>query len=106
MTYRGDIEPVPGYQSVADRIIDKWNQKGKAQRCPLCAANAWVVGHYVPLSTSLIPTGWVYPYTTQNSSIYPCVTVFCSNCGNVQLLNLLILGFTDEELPSLRLPPL
>lgn len=99
-------EIYPTAANVARRIIEKLSSKGQTRQCPLCGANSWTVGQYVTLQTSpqvpSLPNPFGFRPTAQN---YPTVAVFCSNCGNTQLVNLLILGFDEDDLKALSLHP-
>ncbi len=97
----------PAYDAVLKRIVDKLAAKGKTQKCAMCGVNSWVVGQYVTLQISQQVPMLPNPYGFRPSaSNYPTVAVFCSNCGNTQFVNLLILGFTEQELQSLTFPPI
>ncbi len=100
------VDSNPAYAAVLKRIVDKLAGKGKTQKCAMCGVNSWVVGQYVTLQTSqevpVLPNPYAFRPSTSN---YPTVAVFCSNCGNTQFVNLLILGFTEQELRSLTFPP-
>lgn len=96
----------PRYAEVVNRIARKLQEKGGLQKCPTCGANKWVIGQYVTLQVSGQVPSLPNPYGFRPPSTnYPTVAIFCSNCGNTQLVNLLVLGFTEQDLPSLTLPP-
>lgn len=67
--------------------------------CPICAGKTWSWGFYVPLPihTDATKMGFITP------KIYPTVALICTTCGNTQLLNLRVLGFTEEEMAALKL---
>ena len=97
------------YTKVLNRIIGKIASKGQPRKCAMCGVTAWTVGQYVTLQAANHALGpavpWVPPYGSHTAN-YPCVAVYCSNCGNTHLVNLLVLGFTEQELQSLTLPRL
>jgi hypothetical protein len=73
--------------------------KGATGACTLCGHNDWRIASYVPLGTSQSPT-----QQNLGGKIYPLVSVNCTNCGNTHLVNLLLLGFAEADLESLRMP--
>ncbi len=92
--------PPQDAQLVFQRIFEKMRSKGATgDKCPLCKTNKWILGSYVPLTTSNVPTEVVL-----RAQVYPLIAMICSNCGNTQLVNLLYLGFTPQEIQALRLP--
>lgn len=104
--YNQSDPTLSGYQAVASRIIAKMKAKGTTKPCVLCGVNSWIVGQYVTLNVSPRPGGAATPWGQIGpSKTYPTVCVFCGNCGNTQLLNLLVLGFEEHELSELQLPP-
>jgi hypothetical protein len=86
-------------QEILDEIAERLNQRGVRGNCPLCGQIQWIVGAYAPLSASNSPAK-----LTLGGPVYPLISVFCGNCGNTHLVNLLTLGFTDDDWPRLTLP--
>lgn len=87
-------------QAIRQRIIAKMALKGVGSRpCPLCGHLEWNLGSYVPLSISPSPTD-----VNLGGKLYPSVTLFCRNCGNTHIINLFNLGFTEQEIITLRVP--
>jgi hypothetical protein len=68
--------------------------------CPVCHTQQFSVGEYVTLSVTNVPGA-----STLGGPSYPCIAFICNNCGDVQLVNLLAIGFTNEDFQSLTLPP-
>lgn len=88
-------------QQVRDRIIQALEAKilgggGEPQACTICGNRTWGIGSFAPMTSALMPT-----QVRLGGQVYPFITIFCSNCGNTQLVNLLILGFSDEDLKTL-----
>jgi len=85
-------------EEIVQRIIQKLSDKtGPMRPCSLCGHAAWTVGNqYVVVSLSPQPT-----QSRLGGPVYPTIGVICSHCGNTHLLNLLILGFSSEELKSM-----
>lgn len=100
----------PAYQAVVRSILSKLEQKGAARRCAMCGKQAWVLGQYVTLTVlsqpGAAPPPDPYAFRPQPPAHYPMVSVFCSNCGNTHLINLLVLGFLESEFRQLAFPPL
>lgn len=103
------MSPSPAdYEDVVRRILARLAEKSTAgsRKCVICGVNAWAVGKFVTLQVSnQVPT-LPNPYGFRlQPPTYPMVAIFCSNCGNTQLVNLLLLGFREDELHSLQFPP-
>jgi predicted nucleic-acid-binding Zn-ribbon protein len=86
-------------QAIQSRIISFLTIKlGTTPKCPLCGNTEWTVNdHYFALSLSSHPS-----QLQLNGPMQPTIPIICSNCGNTHLINLLVLGFKQEELDSLR----
>ena len=86
-------------KEIQERIIKAINAKmDKKPTCPMCGYNIWTIASgYVVASASKHPTT---VGTAKN--VFPMVPMICSNCGNTQLFNLAILGFTPNDWDSLR----
>lgn len=102
-----DTVPTPGIdpriKAVQDRIIQALSERGGANpQCPICRKKSWMVGNFVPLpvSPTPLPAGGVIIYPNS----YPCVALICRVCGNTQLINLYLLGFTEEDQRTMGYP--
>lgn len=85
-------------EEIQQRIIKALEDKIGVPKCPLCGKDAWSVGNsYIVISLSPHPS-----QVHMGGPVYPTIPVTCQHCGNTHLLNLLILGFKQEELDSLR----
>lgn len=76
----------------SEYVIRKLNEKTRTPDCALCGKNTWTVfPELAELRTyakgALIAGG----------AIYPTVVVSCKNCGNMHLLNALLLGIMDDK---------
>jgi hypothetical protein len=72
--------------------------KGRAFRCSICDANSWrVEDAYAPVPSSLQANE-----LSIGASVFPMALLYCENCGNVHLLNLIALGFTAEDMSAMR----
>jgi hypothetical protein len=89
---------VPSNEEIVQRVIQKLTEKtGGMHPCPVCGHAAWTVGNqYVVISLSPQPTE-----IHMGGPVYPTIAIICSNCGNTHLINMLILGFSQEELKSM-----
>lgn len=100
----------PAYEAVVQLILAKLQKKGAARRCAMCGKTAWVLGQYVTLTVvstpGAVPLPNPYMFRPVPPTNYPMVAIFCSNCGNTHLINLLVLGFTENEFQQLTFPPL
>ena len=90
--------PLP--HDLRNRIIKALADKSGRQEfhCPICLRNNWILGDFVNLVVTNSPT-----VVNLSGKVFPLVPLICSVCGNTQLLNLKMLGFTDEELKALKL---
>jgi hypothetical protein len=86
-------------EEVYNRLSAALKQKGAIRNCAACGVNDWTyAGAFVRLSAVLNPNE-----TTNRPYGFPLLPVFCKNCGNLLLFNLLTLGFSDPaelELPD------
>ena len=85
-------------KEIQQRLINALSAKVPKPQCPMCKKDSWSVGEgYVVLPASPTPNeihmGWRQ---------YPLVAVTCSNCGNTQLINLIVLGFKPDEFQDLK----
>jgi hypothetical protein len=89
-----------GNQEIFERIIQKLTEKtGSMHPCPICGQTAWQVGNlYVVQALSPRPTELKI-----GGPVYPMIPLICSHCGNTHQMNLLVLGFGEEELKSMGL---
>ena len=86
------------------RIIDALVARGAGSpMCPLCHQNTFNVGAFTRLIAQSNPTEPTFLGSAARG--FPCVALVCQTCGSMQLVNLLGLGFTNEDLPSLAFPP-
>jgi hypothetical protein len=83
---------------ITRRVIEALKTKISNPKCPLCGYNTWKVdASYVILPLSPNPTQF-----TVGGKEYPMVPMYCGNCGNTHLINLLTLGFTSEDIKSME----
>jgi hypothetical protein len=87
-------------QAIKALILRRLVAKGHVGQCAMCGVQSWVVGTYLPSPASTHPSR----IPLRGGNLFPFVTVYCQNCGNTHLVNLVILGFTIEELPALEMP--
>jgi len=87
---------------ITERIIEALRKKaGVTPKCPLCGNTTFQVGgSYYAISVSMNPLQTVF-----GGNVAPLVPIICIKCGNTQLVNLLILGFSDAELKTMRYEP-
>ena len=90
--------PVPQFRKdVSQRLA----ARGAPRNCPICGKRDWVVGELVTQNITASP---LRPGYSGNPTI-PFVTIWCQNCGNTVLINLLALGYSEAYLSALHLPP-
>lgn len=87
-------------QEIIQRIIQKLTEKtGGMHPCPICGHATWQVGNlYAVLALSKHPTE-----IQLSGPVHPMIPLICSHCGNTHQINLLVLGFSTEELKSMGL---
>jgi hypothetical protein len=91
---------VPTRKEINQRVIAKLNEKGRGAGCPICGHKKWSVQmEYVNLTLVKDPRS-----AKLGGEGMPLQPLTCANCGNTQLVNLLILGFKEEELSELVYP--
>jgi hypothetical protein len=87
----------PEAQAIKARILQAIIARGGASPvCPVCSQRLWTVGPYIPMGVSTNPQ-----QVRLGPEVVPCVILSCDTCGDMLLINLLILGFSAEELPTL-----
>jgi hypothetical protein len=88
-------------EEITQRIIKRLTEKtGRARPCAVCGHESWTVEqHFIQLSVTDNPLA-----VTLGGSGFPLQPIICQHCGNTQLINLLILGFSLEELKTLTYP--
>ena len=91
--------PQRSREEIWKEIVARIDQRGTTQQCAVCGVRDWQIGYYVPLGASNSPSNQVL-----GGRVYPFVTIFCKNCGNTHFLNLLTLGFTEQDWQRLTLP--
>ena len=75
--------------------LSKRTQNGLApgSGCPLCGQHNWTLGPaFVPIVTHDSPTESIPGVM---NLYYPCVSFTCKNCGNMQFVNIRVLGLLD-----------
>ena len=82
----------------ADKIIAALNSRvGPPKPCVICGNNSWLVN----ARFARIPA----TRNANNAEIgthgYPFTMIVCGHCGNTHLINLLVLGFTTEQINEL-----
>lgn len=83
-------------QEQKERIISALKERApQAGACPVCHRTQWTISE-----------GMVYlTIQQQTRSIniggpgYPMAAIICTNCGNTQFLNLIVLGLKDMSEP-------
>jgi hypothetical protein len=87
-------------EEIIQRIFKKLNEKaGNPHPCPVCGHVAWKVDCLyatLPLSPNPLEISLA-------GRIQPLIPLICAHCGNTQLINLLILGFSQEDLKLMGL---
>jgi hypothetical protein len=87
------------YQRLLDKLKEVSPNPG---RCVFCGNNYWTPqGEYISLVLQASPRGG----RLSGGKALPLVPVSCTKCGNTHLINLLVLGFSEEDLDSLVFPP-
>jgi hypothetical protein len=79
----------PQKKEILAKILEK--TKGQLGVCPICRNPQWTLNDGI---VSLIVQENVHHMVIGGPTL-PCVSMTCVNCGNTQLLNLLILGLGD-----------
>ena len=94
------LEPLRSPAVVArQRIIEKLMEKGGGEpTCPLCGKHEFGIGMYVHFENGPV----IDPRPHIAPKVYPTVAVICQTCGTTQFVNLLVLGFTAEQLRTLN----
>jgi hypothetical protein len=100
MASQSPDRPNPQLVAVQQRIIEALKAKGALRNCPTCGHISWMIGSYVALPV----TRNADRPPTLGGPTYPLVAVICRVCGNTQLVNLFVLGFTKADLDPLELP--
>ena len=90
---------MPTNKEIGDRILAALqNKTGHHQVvCPICGGESWtLLDRYAPLPLS----GNAIQFTI-GPKILPLIPLYCEKCGNTQLINMMVLGFKEEDLKSL-----
>ena len=88
-------------RELMDRLIGKLKEVAPSpSRCALCGNNVWRPN----LEYAAIPLHGSPKGGKPTSHTLPLLPVSCTKCGNTHFVNLLILGFTEQELDSLETP--
>lgn len=84
-------------KEIGDRILAVLRKKMEhGVGCPLCGKATWLLNaDFISLPVTNSPRE-----LQLGGEILPLVPITCTTCGNTQMLNLLVLGFSD--LDSLR----
>jgi|SRR5579862_1204756 len=87
---------------VGKRLLAAIQERTGGQKpCVLCGHTQWTVNTaFTAIQVSKNPLETVLGGPGQ---AMPTVAMICTHCGNTHLLNLLVLGFTEAELPSLKI---
>jgi len=87
-------------EEIAKRIIAALEEKvGRRQiSCPICGNKSWTVNNRYAVLTLSEDANQV----TSGGDIMPLIPVNCTKCGNTQLINILVLGFKEEDFESLK----
>jgi hypothetical protein len=86
-------------QRVREQIVERLTSRGATTPCTMCGHDDWGIGHFVTLVVTDVPG-----QLSLGGRTYPMVSIICTNCGNTNLVNLLVLGFSPDEWPSLKMP--
>ena len=72
--------------------------------CPLCDARQWdLPDGLVVLKLQARLGGWAFGAgSAPETSFIPCASLVCGNCGNVQLISLLVLNIPQDLLMGIR----
>ena len=87
----------PEAQRTRDLIIHRIIERtgGREPTCPICGEHRFAVGAYSPIPVT--PTANIL----MMGRFQPAVTVICMTCGGVQFINLMMLGFTLEDIANM-----
>ena len=66
----------------------------------MCHTNGFGLGYYI--MPALVKDITHSPSAPLKS--YPLIALICNNCGDTQFINLIILGFREDELEGMTLP--
>lgn len=93
--------PMATRKEIQSRLLQKLREVSPApQRCVFCGNNKWQPHEeYVALKMQKDPRGGVLA-----GGAMPLLPVSCTKCGNTHFINLLVLGFSEEDLASLVVP--
>ncbi len=89
--------PNDDYTMDADELVrlntwirDKW----KHGPCSICGANSWTTNSKVCLLLN--------PASLVNTTSFPVVLIYCTNCGHTLVVNAIIAGVAKPEGPPLK----
>jgi hypothetical protein len=95
-------EDIEKATAIHGRIIQALVDRGGGEpTCPVCRQHKFTLGGYVHLPVSPSPAGGHFMV---GGPAYPCITLICTTCGAMQLVNVLTLGFVPADYESLTLP--
>jgi hypothetical protein len=82
-----------------EKIVEKLVAKGGGEpTCPICHTHKFTVGAFVNFPAAETPVG-----LQLGGRSYPTIAIHCANCGTMQFVNLVLLGFTEEEIGSMKI---
>lgn len=86
---------MPSKQEVVEKITAALNERTGGQKpCVVCGQTKWIVVPKFVVAT----VGNDPQQVMLGGQSMPLVPVVCTNCGNTNLINLLVLGFKDTSL--------
>ncbi len=77
-------------------LTDKWKEENR--KCDICCSQTWTIAEDLVMPM---------PFSGKNLNLsgpsYPQIMVICTNCGNTEFLNAVILGIeAPEDKPTER----
>jgi formate dehydrogenase maturation protein FdhE len=86
-------------KEVHDRILVALSSRlpgKKLGNCPICGELKWnIASAFVAITTTVEPQ-----QITLGPNAWPCVILYCTNCGNSHFLNLVVLGLQELLMPE------
>ncbi|MCR4315269.1 MAG: hypothetical protein NUW37_02860 [Planctomycetes bacterium] len=79
----------------SELLIDHLKKKWRGKPCTLCGASSWGVSDKV-YELREFNEG---DFKVGNVPIMPLIPVTCDNCGNTILVNAILTGFVDNQVP-------
>ena len=74
-----------------EKFLQEINAKWTNKNCPMCSHNSWQVASHMVTALKLDEKGGIQ----LGGEVMPFVAITCSNCGNVMLVNPLVLKSVD-----------